>query len=100
MQFKFRIGYDDQQKIIPIFQKFGRNPFTRARVVATEGLPLITSGDVVRWESRGMIEKVGKEALVPGTKKKSQMPPYLWRLSDRTVHALTKKPKKVKEIVE
>lgn len=84
MKFKFRIPYDDAEKIAPIFEVFGQQPFTRAKVVATEGLPNIVSGDIVRWEGHGMIERV---------KYPVSHNPGVWRLTDRTVYALTKKPK-------
>ena len=86
---------DDKEKIVPIFEKFGQHPFTRAKVIATEGMPLITSGDVVRWEGNGMIERLGREK--PDSKRQSVLLPYMWRISDRTVYALTKKPKSTKQ---
>lgn len=97
MNFKFRIPYDDREKIEPIFQKFGQHPFTRAKVVATEGMPLITSGDVVRWEGHGMIERLGREKPPADSRRQSTLLPYMWRISDRTVHALTKKPRPPKQ---
>jgi len=95
MNFKFRIPYDDKLKIEPIFEKFGQSPFTRARVVALEGMPHITSGDVVRWEGHGMIERLGREMKDPTRDHPPLSAPYVWRITDRTVYALTKKLKKV-----
>jgi hypothetical protein len=91
MNYKFRIPYDDQVKIEPIFEKFGQEPFTRAGVIAEKGLPHITSGDIVRWEGHGMIECLGREMKNPDLDHPPLSAPYVWRITDRTVYALTKK---------
>ena len=96
MNYKFRIPYDDSAKIASIFEVFGQHPFTRAKVVATDGLPQITSGDIIRWQSHGMIECLGRDKSRQGIKS-SPLPPYLWRVSDRTVFALTRDIKKQPE---
>lgn len=97
MKFRFQIPYDDKEKIVPILNKYGQQPFTRAKVVSDDGMPHITSGDVVRWEGQGMIERIGRGKPDPNTPAKIM--PYVWRISDRTVHALNKKPRKSKQSV-
>jgi hypothetical protein len=97
VKYRFQIPFDDKEKILPIFNRFGQKPFTRAKVVSLEGMPQISSGDVVRREGHGIIENLGRDTPPPN--KPALILPYVWRLTDRTVHALTKKPRKPKQTV-
>jgi hypothetical protein len=90
MNYKFRIPFDDMEKITPIFEKFGQNGFTRSKVVADASLPQITSGDIVRWEGHGILECLGREITNPLRNKSSVASPYVWRITDRTVYAINK----------
>ena len=95
MNYKFRIPYDDAVKIIPIFEVFGTKPFTRAKVVAMDGMPQITSGDIVRWECHGIIECLGREIVRPDLIRQPVTSPNMWKLTDRAKYALTKDSRSV-----
>lgn len=91
MNYRFRIPYDDEIKIEPIFEKYGRKPFTRAKVVADKTMPQITSGDIVRWETHGIVECLGREMTNPARDRPPWASPNVWRITDRAVYVLTKK---------
>jgi hypothetical protein len=80
MKYRFTIGFDDREKLKPIFKKFGGSPFTRANILSEEILPDLTSGEISRWDSSNYIKKV------PGIMDKAS----LWCLTAQTINILKK----------
>lgn len=107
MKQKFRIPYDDKMKLIPIFNEFKQSPFTRAKVLRTDNMPNITSGDIVRWEGENIVKRLGRvsdfiermgkinpeRVIDPVDINPTTGDPYVWMLTDRAIHAITKKPR-------
>lgn len=86
MKMKFFIGWDDQQKLIPILENFGSLPFTKSVVVKEKIVPELTSGDITRWGGNDYIKRV----CISGERGSSNS----WRLTDKTIFALNKAMKK------
>jgi hypothetical protein len=94
MSLTFRIKYDDKNKLLPILNKFGEEPFTMYAVNESEICPdRVKSGDILRWDMGDIITKVGEVNL----KNKYVRTVALWKLTERTVKCLKRKPRVYKK---
>jgi hypothetical protein len=84
----FRISWTDAQKLLPLYEAFGKKSFTIS-TAEQECLPSITKGDIKRFNSSLYIVKSG--TTKSDTKYHHEQ--TLWKLSDRTIHSLTKQPR-------
>jgi hypothetical protein len=85
----FRISWDDSEKLRPIFETFGKKPFT-ITTAQTECLPELTSGDIKRWNSSLYIVRTGTTL----SEKKYHHPINEWKLTDRVINRLTQTPRR------
>lgn len=77
-QVGLRYGKGDLPRIHKIYESFGSEGFT-VRDVRASALPDVTSGEIVKWSSEGIVIGVGK------TSGSDRTPVKIWKLSGTVI---------------